>query len=491
MPAMLRSYYRSVFTFTLCVFGACNFGTQASSDLANPAEDMASPLDSAGAPDLAGAGSLLLFTVTPRLAPSSGGVKATIFGQGFVAGASLKVEVNGVPATQVTVDSPGQLTVTLPALPGVVGAVPVKVTNGNGAAATLLGPELFTVFLSNVSYAAATSFAVGVGPRSVVATDFDGDQKIDLAVACADGNRVGVMLGQGNGSFGNPKYTTVGTYPFTVASADFDGNGKPDLVTSNQGSNNVSVLFNYAADLFGTSKTFAVGSKPQGIALGDVNEDGKPDVVIGNYGSSSYTLLTNQGQTNFGSATSALTAAPYAMLLEDVTADTHVDLCSVSDVTGSFYYGQGNGTGSFVMATAVPVGAGPYAAVYTDLNLDGYPEIIAANPAANKLSLQQGQNGTVFSGPTDIAVGMRPEHLATADLDGDRYPDLVVANYNSNTVTILYGKGDTTFGRIQTVAVGTNPNWVTIADVNGDKRLDIVAANYKGDSVSVLLNSSQ
>ena len=70
MPAMLRSYYRSVFTFTLCVFGACNFGTQASSDLANPAEDMASPLDSAGAPDLAGAGSLLLFTVTPRLAHS-------------------------------------------------------------------------------------------------------------------------------------------------------------------------------------------------------------------------------------------------------------------------------------------------------------------------------------------------------------------------------------------------------------------------------------
>ena len=119
MPAMQRSYYRSVFafTFTFCVFGACNFGTQAASDLATPTEDMASPMDSAGAPDLAGAGSLLLFTVTPRLAPSSGGIKATIFGQGFVAGPGLKVEVNGVPATQVTVDSPGQLTVTLPALP--------------------------------------------------------------------------------------------------------------------------------------------------------------------------------------------------------------------------------------------------------------------------------------------------------------------------------------------------------------------------------------
>ena len=56
---------------------------------------MASPLDSAGAPDLAGAGSLLMFTVTPRVASSSGGVKVTSFGLGLVAGPGLKVEVSG------------------------------------------------------------------------------------------------------------------------------------------------------------------------------------------------------------------------------------------------------------------------------------------------------------------------------------------------------------------------------------------------------------
>jgi hypothetical protein len=55
---------------------------------------------------------------------------------------------------------------------------------------------------------------------------------------------VGVLLGNGDGTFQDPLFFDVGPNPIGIASGDFSGDGFPDLVTGNFGSNTVSVLLN-------------------------------------------------------------------------------------------------------------------------------------------------------------------------------------------------------------------------------------------------------
>ena len=78
--------------------------------------------------------------------------------------------------------------------------------------------------------------------------DFNGDGKLDLAVANADSNNVSILLGTGTGSFGAATNFGVGTGPRSVAVGDFTGDGTLDLAVANLGSNNVSILLNGCGD---------------------------------------------------------------------------------------------------------------------------------------------------------------------------------------------------------------------------------------------------
>src|SRR5947209_4168630 len=51
------------------------------------------------------------------------------------------------------------------------------------------------------SFAAPVSYAAGAGSWGVVTADFNGDGRLDLAVADAGGSTVSILLGNGNGTF--------------------------------------------------------------------------------------------------------------------------------------------------------------------------------------------------------------------------------------------------------------------------------------------------
>ena len=60
-----------------------------------------------------------------------------------------------------------------------------------------------------------------------------------------------------------------------------DGDGKPDLVVLNGGSNTVGLLLGNGDGTFQAVVTYGSGGVyPQSVAVADVNEDGKPDLVV-------------------------------------------------------------------------------------------------------------------------------------------------------------------------------------------------------------------
>jgi hypothetical protein len=100
----------------------------------------------------------------------------------------------------------------------------------------------------------------------VAVGDFNGDQKLDLAVA-SYGSGVSVLLGNGQGSFGVPASFKVGLEPDSVAIGDFNGDQKLDLAVANLADGNVSVLLGTGTGSFGAATNFSAHTAPRSVAV--------------------------------------------------------------------------------------------------------------------------------------------------------------------------------------------------------------------------------
>ena len=79
----------------------------------------------------------------------------------------------------------------------------------------------------------------------MTAGDWNGDGKLDLAVANADNNNVSILLGNGDGTFQAKVDYGAGAQPYSVTAGDWNGDGKPDLAVTNFSAENaVSILLN-------------------------------------------------------------------------------------------------------------------------------------------------------------------------------------------------------------------------------------------------------
>jgi hypothetical protein len=364
---------------------------------------------------------------------------------------------------------------------------------------SLLGVVASSASALSFSQSAGSPFAVGAGPNTIVAGDFNGDGKLDLATANTSGQSVSVLLGDGAGGFvqapGSP--VSLGTGPYALATGDFDGDGNLDLAIAEPYAGYVVVLLGDGSGRFheASGSPFAAGKNPDAIAVGDFNGDGKADLAVANYSDNTVSVLLGDGHGGFNPAPGSpitVGTGPLQVAAVDLNTDGKLDLAVVNTQSGNMSVLLGDGAGGFHAASGspVPVGSYPASIAFADFNHDGKLDLaVVRGSPATQASTLVGDGAGGFSSTRATPV-TSPTHVTAGNFTGDGNVDLAFTDYGGNVqVALGDGTGGFTAGG-SPFAVGNGPFDLALGDFNRDGKLDIAVANRNDDNVSVLLNTT-
>jgi streptogramin lyase len=334
------------------------------------------------------------------------------------------------------------------------------------------------------------SYAVGNGPGAIVSGDFNDDGRTDLAVVNHGSNNVSVLLGNGDGTF-QPQVTyQVGHTPWGIVAGDFTGNGRTDLAVTNLWDGTVSVLLGNGDGTFQRQVIYRVGNEPRGIVAGDFTGDGRTGLAITNYGSSTVSVLLGNGDGTFQpQATYAVGSHPNGIVAGDFTGDGRLDLATADGYSNDVSVLLGNGDGTFQPQVAFPVGGGPLGIVAGDFTGDGRTDLAVADSGSGDVSVLLGNGDGTFRHAITYTVGGSSRNLVCGDFNGDGRTDLAVASGSAGDVALLFGNGDGTFQDPIIDAVGSSPVGVVTGDFNDDGRTDLAVVNSNDNDISVLLGN--
>jgi hypothetical protein len=356
-------------------------------------------------------------------------------------------------------------------------------------------------------FASHRDYAVGSNPDAIDVGDFNGDGRLDLAVANWTANTVSILLATTGGGFLPASTYPAGTGPLALAVADFNRDGRLDVVAANYGFDSampvapnigttVSVLLGNGNGTFQSARTYDAGVGPYDVAAGDFNRDGLLDLVVANLGPErqrglTLSVLFGNGNGSFQSPIGYYAGrGPNSVAIADFNADGIQDFAAGIFEEGTIAVLLGNANGTFRSPSTVSAGPSPWDVVAGDLNGDAVQDLAVVNHFMENLSVFFGNgDGTFRFGPS-MQTGARPAWIALSDYNGDGLADMAVANFYSHSVSAFLGTGGGNFAAGVQYPVGHGPASVVAADLNGDARADLATANYDDQTVSVLLNNS-
>jgi type II secretory pathway component GspD/PulD (secretin) len=274
----------------------------------------------------------------------------------------------------------------------------------------------------------AVSYVVGNQPSSIVLNTFNTntDANLDFVVTNFADNTYSVFTGNADGTFtqvkGSPFHLPTGqTGPIAVTSADFNGDGKQDLAIVNQTTNNVTVL---AGNGDGTFTPFpgsplAVGKFPVAIASGTLAGGTGPSLAIANQNDDSITVYLGNGNGTFTVSSQsplATTSAPGGVVIADFAGTSTGGVAATERSSGTVIVYVDLGSGLFTEALEPAAGTNPGAILAGSFTGNPLPDIVVTNDITNADG-----DVTLLVSPTSAIA---PGSLAETPYPGSEYEDI-------------------------------------------------------------------
>ncbi|KIG18033.1 Transposase [Enhygromyxa salina] len=328
--------------------------------------------------------------------------------------------------------------------------------------------------------------------QSLAVGDFNGDGKLDIAVAVKD--TAFVLLGDGTGSFPLQSELLVPDSDYRgVAAGDLDGDLVDDLVFARESNDSVLIYSSNSEGGGGPWRTYSVGDKPRAIALASLAEGHPLDVVVANHGDDSISTLFGQGMGLLGTTVEYdVGDEPNDIALVDFDHDTTLDLVVSNYGDASLSVLRGVGDGTFMPEETYPLLEKPTAFVTADLDQDGWLDVAAVLEGLDAVQLLFGEGaGSLHDSWCVAAVGDKPIDAAASDLNKDGAVDLIVANADSRDVGVLFGSSiqPEAFSGYHTLLWLSDFNQLTtveVADLNADGVDDVLVA---GEGLRLLISN--
>lgn len=338
------------------------------------------------------------------------------------------------------------------------GRIDVITAHGGG------GSHGVSVLLSNGdgTFQPAANFITNTDPTGIVTGDFNGDGKLDVAVANKANNTLNILLGNGDGTLQQATLIPLSTAPYTMMTSDFNGDGKADLavvqVFINPATGAATILGNIL--LSNGDGSFNQATFPMNggmLVLGDFNGDGKTDY---------FTYATNPVQAlpiiRFGNGDGTFTdsALPFAtnglnflgtnMVTGDFNGDGFLDIYTEYVVSSSTRspagfsetMALGHGDGTFtVLNLPGNTGLDGQNMIVGDFNRDGKLDVAgifpgplhfsALFPPPYQVKVLYGKGDGTLAAPVSFAAGSSASvftgnPLVSADFDGNGAPDFAL-----------------------------------------------------------------
>lgn len=410
-----------------------------------------------------------------------------------------------------------------------------------------LVPTLFTTAISTPDLGIDAPYPVDVSgdtQRSLTG-DFNRDGHLDMAGAFPSLSSLGVILGNGDGTFRRENAIQIppqqGSTRFPLV-ADFNSDGLLDLARSDP----LTVYLGNGDGLFRQSYAVEEPLRYPLYAAGDFTGDGKLDILgFRGYGFADQGFVVYAGNADGTFRAPLLTPItplssnfqPSSVSVGDFNNDKNLDTVVTYDNspsptdatlehTGAVYLGNGDGT----FRPGIALMSSLHTRRYTtsgDFNADGRLDLVLVDVrfgAAERVTILQGNGDGTFGVRSTVERDLSIDSVWAADFNSDGKLDLAVGGaaasvylgngdgtlrdpqyyYAADSIiavgdftgdghldlmtqgaTVLPGKGDGTFAATESTLGAADASGV--ADLNGDHKLDLVVSDRTNKTLEVRL----
>ena len=345
-------------------------------------------------------------------------------------------------------------------------------------------PELYipSEIPKNPTFQLLGNYPTGYLPISIVASDFDYDGNIDLAVANNGERTVSVLVGNGNGTFKPQVKYNLRYQPWKIVLL---GN---DILTANANYNNLTHLGNQNG-IFGTINIYPTQRSPFDVTVGDFNNDGLLDIVA--VASFDNGIAFHNGLNYSNYRFMPIGIDERAIVSCDWNDDGNLDIALTSGGLDDLIVAFGDGNGSFNNLVKYHAGHGVASALNVDINNDSLEDIATANYNGNSVSIFKNIGNGVFQHDGNYSTDWQTRNVRKGDFNNDGYLDLVTANITGGTASVLINRGNGIFNPAINYIAGNfvDSYDVAVGDFNNDGDDDFAVVNMRYSNVAVFINN--